>query len=356
MKTIFLDESGKTGTQRYTGKWNFANQPYFTLCGVIIPNENLNELKTSMAKLCSKFQVQGGELKSTKKAVRNHLDEITTQIWNMQEQLNCKLLIEIVNKRYCIAMMINDYCVFPYYDTPIEYHLSPKSVLVKRCFANYIYDFISDDLLGEYVNFFDCGSQNIQRLKELCLNLIEESKNEIIKKFITETIDSFMNFKNLGLLKHHVFPLLDYYKGGISSVAVCPHINSFNNIITQIGDLDNFVVIHDNISDLEEALKKDVNDLLNIKRPEFLSFANSKDIEGLQLADFWCGYIRESVQQFLINGNKVPPILSDLVNNNNVNFVGTFDEQAKLFPKDRCVVLFQELYKDFLKNESLNLF
>lgn len=348
MKTIFFDESGKTGTQRYGDKWNFASQPYFVLCGIIVPNENITLLNDFIAEICSTYRVQGRELKSTKKVIKNHLNEISKQIRNMQEQLNCKMFVEIVNKKYCVAMMITDYCIFPYYDTPSEAYQSAEGVFLKRCFANYVHDFISDELLGEYVEFFDCGVQDTQYLKKLCLKLISESGNDAVKNFVTETIDSFMNYKDLGLLQHHVFPLLDKYKGGASSVAVCPHINSFNNILVRVGNLEDVSAIHDNISDLEEALKEDVCHLLNINQPDFLSFENSKDIAGLQLADFWCGYIREAVELFLINSKKIPSVLSDIVNNN-VNFVGTFNEQSKLFPQNFELTQSKLWYTDFFK-------
>lgn len=349
MKTIFFDESGKTGTQRYNEKWNFSSQPYFALCGIIVPDENIERLNSFLTEICTTYQVQGGELKFTKKAIKNHLDKISKQIRNKQEELNCKLMVEIVNKKYCVAMMITDYCVFPYYDTPSEAYQSPKGVLLRCCFANYIHDFISDKLLGEFVEFFDCGSQEIQPLIQLCLKLISESKNEAVKNFITETIDSLSNYKNLELLKKHVFPLLDKYRGGESSVAVCPHINSFNNIImVRIDNLEELSAVHDKVPDLEEALKEDVCVLLNMNQSDFLNFANSKDTAGLQLADFWCGYIREAVQHFLIDSKKIPSELIDLVNSS-VNFVGTFDEQSKLFPQNFEVAQARTCYYDLFK-------
>lgn len=328
MNTLFLDESNRTGTQKYDGKWNFEKQPYFSLCGILCPTKNISQLNAAVTELRAMYHIQGNELKATKDSVKKNHQEIMLRLLELQKQLGCNLFAEVVNKKYCIAMMITDYCIFPYYDAPSELYWTECAAMVRRSFANYIYASISDQLLGHFVSFFDSGNQNTSQLKALCLKLIEECKNQTTIDFITETIDSFMRFDDLGLLQHHVFPLIDFYnKDHTSSVAVSPHINSFNNIIvrTRLHSLD---IIHDNISELKYALEENLKLHNNVTAS--LKFANSKQTPGIQIADFWCGSINIAVQNVLSNSNSVSKEMIDILQRY-VNFVGPYIEGEKLF-------------------------
>jgi hypothetical protein len=69
----------------------------------------------------------------------------------------------------------------------------------------------------------------------------------------------------------------------------------------------------------------------------------------LQLADFWCGYIREAVQNFLSNEEKIPPALSELLQKD-LNFLGTFNEQVKLFSLNFEIFQLKKSYDDYFKN------
>ncbi|MCI9433532.1 MAG: DUF3800 domain-containing protein [Oscillospiraceae bacterium] len=343
MNTLFLDESNRTGTQKYDGKWNFEDQPYFSLCGILCPSENISQLDAAVMELRTLYHIQGNELKATKDSVKKNLTEIIPRLLKLQKQLECNLLAEVVNKKYCIAMMITDYCIFPYYDTPPKLYCTEDAAIVKRSFANYIYVSISDQLMGEFVSFFDSGNQNIPKLKALCLKLIDECKNQTTIDFINETIDSFTRFDDLGLLQRHVFPLIDFYnKEHTSSVAVSPHINSFNNIITRTR-LHRLDIIHDNISELKPALEENLR--LHNDVTATLKFANSKQTPGIQIADFWCGNINIAVQNILSNIDTVPKEIIDILQRH-VNFVGPYTEGVKLFPDNPQISLEKKWFED----------
>ena len=348
MITLFIDESGKTGSQRYTGEWNFANQPYFVLCGIIIDNENIESLNKWIKDLCSMYKIQGRELKSTKSTVKKNFHEIIIKLLEAQKKFSYELIVEIANKKFCIAMMISNYCIFPYYDIDEDVYNSYEANFLRRCFANYVYESVSDDLLGEYVSFFDSGQQDISKLQTLCEKLITECNNDTIKEYIDETIDSFTKHDKLGLSLHNVFPLLDYYKGGISPVAVCPHINSFNNILNRIKSIQDIEIIHDEISDLEMALRKDFENYFNNDSSDILKFKKSDEVFGLQLSDLWGGYIRETVQKFFSTEDSIPDSIVEILQTN-VNLVAPFSEQAKLFPNNLEIAQWEESYKDFFR-------
>jgi len=77
---------------------------------------------------------------------------------------------------------------------------------------------------------------------------------ETLKLNIEETIDTINRYEAAGLKKDNLFPLADRYKGGISTVSICPHVDSFNNIVLSYPKETIFV--HDEISDMELALSE----------------------------------------------------------------------------------------------------
>jgi len=331
MKTLFLDESGKTGTQRYHGIWNFQDKPYFILCGVLVPGDKVDQLNASIEELYALFKIQDHELKASKKAVRKNIDEIMTRLWNIQKNTGCTLYAEVVDKRFCIARLITDYCAVPYYELPENYQSFPELWMLKRSFANHIYETISDELLGTFTEFFDSGTHDIQALEALCLRLIQESGNALLSDCVKKAIACFTNHEQLGLLQRHVFPLLDHYNDGTSSVAVSPHIDSFNNILSRAilrPGSEKYVIIHDRISELENALRKTFTDR-GFPNSELL-FKKAKKTPGIQAADFWGGNIETAVQDVL-QERGTSKIMNTILQKN-VNFVGTYSQQVRLFP------------------------
>lgn len=70
------------------------------------------------------------------------------------------------------------------------------------------------------------------------------------------------------------------------------------------GNLNEFAVMHDNIPDLENALKKDVEVLLNINQSEFLHFGNSIFFQDYNLRTFGVGTLGKQHKFFYQKGSK----------------------------------------------------
>lgn len=323
-----MDESGKTGSMRFdenTLSWNFSNQPYFSLCGITVSDSAIKPLQQFVEEVQTKYKIQG-ELKSTKSKVQQNSVEIMKNLLDLFKTLQCELYIEIVDKKFCMATMITDYCVVPYYDSPSCIEL----IFCKRFFANEIYETVSDKLLCQLSKFFDENSQDITELLRLCELLKIECKNKPqLCHCINETIDSIRHYEQLGLQKHNLFPLVDYYKGGLSSVAIAPQINCLNNIITRLNNNNDplHAIVHDKISDLSEAIIYTIN-----QRNAAISvgFCDSKKNLILQLADIVCGFVLERVKKILNGENTIKDVFLDIINNN-VNFVSSAQKQRLLF-------------------------
>lgn len=342
---LYIDESGKTGSIRYDeGKivWNYDKQPYFALCGIAIPESCVEEVEIYVDEIRKKYKIQGA-LKSTKNNVKAHKDEMICDIINFLNNKNCDVMIEVVGKKFCICMMISDYCVLPYYDSPND----SGKVLINRIFANYIYHTVSDKLLGDFVRFFDENSQEINRMLELCNLLKTECKNNSqLCECIEQTIDSIQNYKELGLQHHNLFPLIDYYKGKTSCVAVVPHINSLDNILNRVLEkhIELSVITHDEIRDLSEAIIQTVN-----RRSccDGIEFAKDELNKPLQFSDIICGLVSSGISDILDTGERKSEVFEKIINNN-VNFVSSFREQSLLFQSNSEMTDLNMMYEQYV--------
>lgn len=338
-QTLYLDESGKTGSMRLVnGKnWNFSNQPYFVLCGILIKDASVSQLDKFINEIRTKYKIQG-EMKSTNKTIKKNKEKLIQLFMQKQNELGCKLYIEVVNKRYCIATKIVDYCVCPYYDSPIslsEFH-TQREKIVKMTLANYIYDVIPDELLGEYAEFFDNDVKDLDKFLQLNNRLLSFVTNPIVSDYVRETIDTIQQHEKLHIPAHNLFPLVDTYRNETSTVAISPQIDCLNNILSKCPNT--LHIIHDNICDLETALEKTAKYYFPKASTDYMEFADSKKTNILQLCDFWCGIINNTVQEILSKNNEI-----DVLNNSEVlrqlietqiNYVGTFKEQSILFSND----------------------
>ncbi len=327
-KILFMDESGKTGSMRFDENkmsWNYGNQPYFALCGLTVNDSVVEALQKFAEETRGKYKIQG-ELKASKSKVQQHAMEIITNLLELLRTYQCGLYIEIVDKKFCMAAMITDYCVLPYYDSP----MCLEWVLCKRIFANELYSTVSDNLLCKLTKFFDENTQDIQELIHLCEQLKLECKNlPHLFLSINETIDTIQKYEQLGLKKHNLFPLVDYYKGGLSSIAIAPQINCLNNIITRVKNNNEHVstIVHDKISDLSEAIIKTVEQRASAIH---IKFDDSKKNDILQLTDVICGLVLSQTKNILDGDIEVEDAFRSIITKN-VNFVSSVPKQERLF-------------------------
>ena len=353
-QTLYLDESGKTGSMRFSKDWNFSKQPYFVLCGILIRDNAIPQLNEFIKEIRIKYKIQQ-EMKSTSKIIKKHKNELIEIFYKKQQELGCKLYIEVVNKRYCIATKIVDYSVCPYYDSPsaLTEASFEKEKIIKKTLANYIYDTIPDELLGAYVEFFDSNIQDVEKLVGLTNKLLLSVSNPIVAKFIKETLDTLQHHEKLHIPVHNLFPIVDSYKNETSTVAVSPQIDCLNSILSKCPKVH---IVHDNICDLENALKKTAKYYFSETDSNYIEFADSKKINILQLCDFWCGIINNSIQEKLNKKNNldIVPILKKIIETR-INYVGPFNEQSILFPNDTAYTkLLLEYYQDIIGEEKMD--
>jgi len=348
-KMVFLDESGHTGTIKYdSGKWNTNEQPLFVLVAIILDENKREVLYNEIDLIKKRYRIQH-EIKSTHKTVRKNIEKISIDLEKILNAIEAQIRVEVVNKKYCIAKQIVDYCIIPYYDSPIN---DEKGKFVRQIFANYIYEHIDDALLGKIVEIFDSNRKDIDELLKVCTELKNMMRLETLKLNIEETIDTINRYEAAGLKKDNLFPLADRYKGGISTVSICPHVDSFNNIVLSYPKETIFV--HDEISDMELALSENTKGFLKLyNRNIQIKFDKSSRNQILQISDIFAGNIRLYIDSILNDKciSHVPEIFVKTVYDS-TNFVAPYNEQCKVFPRNKDLQILKYYYDDYVMNES----
>lgn len=340
---IFIDESGHSGTIRYEeNAWNTNGDPYFVLAAIVIDEKNIALLCEKMKEMKKKYKIQN-EFKSSHKNVKKNISSIAKDMEKIVNELGISINVEVVNKKYCIVKQIVEYCVVPYYDcTDIT---DEREVKVRRIFANYIYDNISDKLLGEIVEMFDSNRQDVNELIQMCQRLSEEFDYDAIRESIADTIYTLENYEKYHLKISNLFPLIDMYNGGRTAVSVCPHIDSLNHIMI-LNPNENHI-IHDEISELSDAFGLNVEKYFEDKEIEF---RKSKCDFCLQFADLVAGFVREYVIKKVEKEDTsfIPPFFSRIVEVD-TNVVASYDEQCELVPYNISLQEERFWYKDLIK-------
>lgn len=138
--TVFMDETNRSGQQRYNNeKWNFNDKPFFGLGALFIPTKNADSLKYELEKLISKENFEA-PFKWSNRQARNRSERLFPLIIAILEKYSGRTYFEIESKRFTIAKIITEYCVCPYYLSDSKNSQERVSEgLIKRAMANLIY-------------------------------------------------------------------------------------------------------------------------------------------------------------------------------------------------------------------------
>lgn len=239
--------------------------------------------------------------------------------------------------------------MLPYYDFDSSAIDDFEAKVVRQVFANYIYENIDDIILGKFVDMFDSNRQDIDELLSLCTILADKLEMKFLKDSIEETMDTIRNYQTAGLKLSNLFPLADRYTGEISTVSVCPHIDSLNHIILTCPNESKF--IHDEIRDIELAIIENGKAHIGLyKREIYISFEKSVENKCLQFVDMFAGNIRTYFEKLIYNEDisNIPDIFQETVALH-TNVVAPFSEQCKIFPSNIELEAMNFYYED-LKN------
>ena len=319
----YLDESGNSGDLiGRTPNLIFGNQPIFTLSCIGI--EDYEKVESFISGLRSKYELGTGELKSSE--IYFEKPEIFLELARFISKERLPLLVELVDKKYCVATSIVNHHIMPPYYMPDE--SDGRAQYIRNGLADYLTANLPD---GVYRSFFKACKQPTE---ENLLSSMSELKSffegekqkldfaELTVKSIDETIDDYRIMKSRigerAAIEKFV-PLPDLTAKGVK-VNLLPHVHSIFNLIARLNkyhlkNISDVTLFHDKQKDFDHILMQCkeylettevsenippvVNSDFDLNESLSLEFVDSEDCVGVQVADLLAGFFNRYVNGLL---------------------------------------------------------
>lgn len=332
----YLDESGNTG-DLIGNKFDlsFGNQPIFTLACIGISNEQHFSEKIDRLKI--KHNIKSEELKSSNLYFSNpsFLLDVAKLISNERHPI----LVELVDKKYCIATAIVNHHIWPPYFSGDE--STGKIQLIRNGLADYITHNLPENCYKAFFEVCQNPSEtsllsSMENLKAFFSSKYHEiGFAELTVMSIDETIDDYNVIKSQEGINEAVkkfIPIPDKMKNG-SNVNLLPHVHSIFNLIARLNkhhlkEIGKLTLYHDNQRDFDDILiySKELlenrnqeysgppvaNSDFNLKNKLNLEFIDSKNSIGVQLADLLAGYFNRYINGLIYKKVSIDKIYDDI--------------------------------------------
>lgn len=191
MMRIYIDESGNSGDlSRVDEGLLFNNQPAFVLTGISLEDEGETfqyvECLKAEYRIRSDQELKFSVLKSKKKYY-----PLILELVNHITQTQSKYFIELVDKKYQLAVNIVGYFLFPPY---LSESRTKIGSMMQILYASWVYRVCKNDMFFDYVQLTKDPCNNkiqkyFERLKEFFNQINVEIKKSIEIKHIKYNID-----------------------------------------------------------------------------------------------------------------------------------------------------------------------
>lgn len=321
----YLDESGNSGD--LIGKsesLSFGNQPIFSLACLGVEDES--SLNDFFQTLTNKYELEEDELKSTDLYFKK--PEVFLDLATFISQNSIPVLVEVVDKKYCIATQIVNHNIMPPYFMPDE--SDGRAQIIRNGLADFIATSLPDDLFKKYYsvckertesslisfmtelkNFFEINSNpnKINDFHGLTVKMIEESIDDykVMKKKLNESkaIEKFI-------------PIPEYTEKGLR-INLLPHVHSIFNLMARLNkfhskNINNVNLYHDKQAEFKHILTQskecietaNIDNIPPINNCDFdfveklnLKFLDSEESGGVQAADLVAGFFNRYINGLL---------------------------------------------------------
>lgn len=361
----YLDESGNSGDLiNKKLDLNFGNQPIFTLACVGLLD--VEKTKSDIDDIRIKHSISDLELKSS--TLYFQCPELFSDIFAYLNDKQYPILVELVDKKYCVATHIVNYYIIP--------HMADESNGMAQFIRNGIADYITHHLPDEcFLAFFSACNQP----SEASIIAAMEKTRDFFSKKIPELDFAELTVKSINLSIDDYFetkeeygetvainkfsPIPDKTKTG-QTINILPHVHSVFNLLARLNQLHNknmnkVNLHHDLQNEFENIIVYSKNFIeqkttpyngppvfnsdYNFTKKVNLDFLDSKSHVGIQIADLIAGFMSRYINGWLYKNSEIPSIyhesFSRIVSNYNnirsqgVNFVIPQSKQQIIFRK-----------------------
>lgn len=189
----YIDESGNTGDIGFTkNRLDFGGQPIFSLACIGI--KDLSALEEKVTELKATHKIRSDELKTT--SLYKEKPKFIKDIFKYIKSEELPFFIEIVDKKYQLAVTIVNHYILPPYFMPEE---DEESIAMRNIFCDFIYHYVDDRIFFDFISIFDNPSETkIVGFFNVLLNYFEKMEDEIsrcILELVRESLEIMNTLK-----------------------------------------------------------------------------------------------------------------------------------------------------------------
>lgn len=341
-----MDESGNTGDLISRSKdLKFSGQPIFTLSCVGISDIKIVEKFISTLKL--EHNLEDGELKSSE--LYFDKPEVFLDLAKFITNEKLPILVELVDKKYCVSVSMVNHHIMPPYFMPKESELDGSAQFIRNGVADYLTSNINENVFKRFCKVCKEPSEinllsSMNELKNLfkCDNQ-DSDFYQLTVKSIDETIDDYEVMKarvgeNEAIKKF--IPLPDTTEKGVS-IKLLPHVHCIYSIIARLNkyhlkNIGDVTLFHDKQNDFDFILTSCKDHIVNTEFEESippihhsdydvlekikLEFVDSEHSSGIQIADLLAGFFNRYINGLLYKNVHIDDIYHSIFSEFRKNF------------------------------------
>ena len=319
ISTLYIDDSGHSGDLvKFNKDTSFNKQPIFGLTGIGVAD--VDAFDREFSALCRAHKIQGEPNSQSLRFRHSFVEDLTDLLCRN----HLPFMIDAVNKRYQICIVLVSRMIFPNWIVPENVPLSAETQ-IRESMVDVFYEHVTDDILQVYCAA--CDTPDRRQVRSLYLRLISwaealgQSVDDVkaIGNCCRDLLDVFDNRTDLFDVDD-ALPIPDPMQNG-SPAWIATYYNCFTGLYSRMnllmkGQLQGLTIIHDEQTQFQpviEAAKRDLEGYVAgggavmpdafanyvFSQTASLAFASSKITAGLQAADILGGYVVRYVQDGL---------------------------------------------------------
>ena len=332
MTNLYIDESGNTGeTLSKDFKFNFTDQPYYVLAGILLNRNSQTALSDFMNSQKLKHKIQANELKAAK--LYDSKPAFIAEMVDFILKNKIPFFIELMDKQFYLHFQLVEYFIVPYYSMPV----SDENIFAKKIIASTIGQYLNENI---YQSFIDAVKENtnesLENFYEILIGHFEQIGQNETKLNIEQTKTDYLERKAEDPEKalKEFFPIPDENPNN-RFIHLLPNFNAFTNLVARTQKYvdgnsanKNFEIIHDEQPQFDKIFQSALELMKNVETDKLVKITHLTDKGRFNVDDSIKLNFKDSKMDILI---QVSDLLAGVVMRFWVDFIKKNEAKTSVY-------------------------
>ncbi|WP_456462796.1 DUF3800 domain-containing protein [Reichenbachiella sp.] len=331
---LYIDESGNTGeTLSKEDQFNFHEQPYYVLSGLLAGNEQEDDLKNHLEDLRTQYHIQGDELKA--KNIYESKPKLISDLVDFLTANEFPFFIELMDKQFYLNIQLTEHFIIPSYSLPFNDENNFKRRLISSNLGHYLDNSIYQGFISTIKNY---TSLSLESFYDTLINHLNESGHPEISMNVEQTKSDYYERKQEYSEAFKEFLPIPDLNPKQRLIHLLPNYHAFTNLIGRTQkykddfQMDEFKILHDEQKQFDIIYQDALNIMKTVDNNQFimdtevrrkanfnidnsidLNFVDSKSNVLIQVSDLLAGFILRFWKNFNSNEDGISNMHIDIM-------------------------------------------